>query len=92
MPKVNIEQPHNLPLPEVKQRLEQLKTKFAEKYGIDGVWKNDREVEIKRTGASGSITCAESSVKVFLDLSFALSPLKGKIEERIKQALADALK
>jgi putative polyhydroxyalkanoate system protein len=91
MPKLEIQQSHNLPLAEVKQRLQDLQNKMAEKYGISGTWISEREASVKRTCVTGKITCDENNVRIFLDLSFALAPLKGKIEDRIRQALRDTL-
>jgi putative polyhydroxyalkanoate system protein len=91
MAKVNIEQAHALPLDEVKRRLQELADRLSAKYGIDAKWTNDREATLKRTGVSGVITLAENKVAVLLDLSFALLPLKGKIEERITRELKSAL-
>jgi putative polyhydroxyalkanoate system protein len=91
MPKLNIEHPHALPVEEVKKRLQTLADKLAEKYGISAKWTSEREAEVKRTGVSGKITCSESKVTVFLDLSFVLSPLKEKIESRVKRELESSL-
>jgi putative polyhydroxyalkanoate system protein len=91
MAKLNIEQAHALPLDEVKRRLQELADRLSTKYGIDAKWTNDREATLKRTGVSGVITLAENKVAVLLDLSFALLPLKGKIEERITRELKSAL-
>jgi putative polyhydroxyalkanoate system protein len=91
MAKLNIEQAHSLPVEEVKKRLQSLADKLAEKYGINAKWTSDREADIKRTGVSGKITCTDSKVTVFLDLSFMLNPLKEKIETRVKKELQTAL-
>ncbi len=91
MAKLNIEQAHALPLDEVKKRLEDLANRLATKYGIDAKWTSDREATLKRTGVSGIIKVAEDKVAVLLDLSFALLPMKGKIQERIERELKSAL-
>src|SRR5579862_1591539 len=91
MPKLTIEQPHALPIDEVKKRLQALADRLSAKYGIEARWVSDREAAVKRTGVTGKITCTESKVTVFLDLSFALTPLKGKVENRVKQELVAAL-
>ncbi len=91
MAKLNIEQAHSLPLDEVKRRLEALADRLSAKYGIDAKWTSDREASLKRTGVSGIITLAEDKVAVLLDLSFALLPMKGKIQERIARELKSAL-
>jgi putative polyhydroxyalkanoate system protein len=91
MAKLNIEQAHALPIAEVKKRLQELADRLSAKYGIDARWTSDREASLKRTGVSGTIKVAEDKVAVLLDLSFALIPLKGKIQERIAQELKSAL-
>ena len=91
MAKLNIEQTHALPVDEVKKRLQALADRLSEKYGISARWTSDREAEIKRTGVSGKITCNDSKVTVFLDLSFVLNPLKEKIETRVKKELQACL-
>jgi putative polyhydroxyalkanoate system protein len=91
MAKLNIEQTHALPVEEVKKRLQALADKLSEKYGINAKWVSDREAEVKRTGVSGKITCNESKVTVFLDLSFMLNPLKEKIESRVRRELETCL-
>jgi putative polyhydroxyalkanoate system protein len=91
MAKLNIEQAHALPIAEVKKRLQELADRLSAKYGIDARWTSEREASLKRTGVSGTIKVAEDKVAVLLDLSFALIPLKGKIQERIAQELKSAL-
>ncbi|HEX6836518.1 MAG TPA: polyhydroxyalkanoic acid system family protein [Polyangia bacterium] len=91
MAKLNIEQAHALPLDEVKRRLQELADRLSAKYGIDAKWTSDREATLKRTGVSGLIKVGEDKVAVLLDLSFALLPMKGKIQERIARELKSAL-
>lgn len=91
MAKLTIEQPHALPIDEVKRRLQELADRLSAKYGIDAKWTSDREASLKRTGVSGTIKVGEDKVAVLLDLSFALLPMKGKIQERIARELKSAL-
>jgi putative polyhydroxyalkanoate system protein len=91
MAKVSIEQAHALQIDEVKKRLQELADRLSAKYGIDAKWTSDREASLKRTGVTGKITVADDKVSVLLDLSFALLPIKGKIEDRIKRELSAAL-
>ncbi len=91
MPKVRIEHAHSLPLPEVRQRLQGLADKLSEKYGIEAKWISEREADVKRTGVTGKILIAEDKVTVALDLSFVLSPLKEKVETRVREQLAKSL-
>ena len=91
MAKLNIEQAHALPIEEVKRRLQELADRLSAKYGIDAKWVGDREAQLKRTGVSGTIKVGDDKVAVLLDLSFALLPMKGKIQERIARELKSAL-
>ena len=91
MAKLNIEQAHALPLDEVKRRLQELADRLSAKYGIDAKWTSDREASLKRTGVSGTIKVEDNKVAVLLDLSFALLPMKGKIQERIARELKATL-
>jgi len=91
MAKLAIEQAHALPLDEVKKRLEEVANRLSEKYGIDAKWTGDREAALKRTGVTGVIKILEDRVSVLLDISFALIPVKGKIQERIERELKSAL-
>jgi putative polyhydroxyalkanoate system protein len=91
MPKLHIEHPHSLEPAEVKQRLDSLSARLAQKYGIDAQWKSDTEATFKRTGASGTIRCHPDKVAIDVDLSFALTPMKGQVESRIRDELSRAL-
>jgi putative polyhydroxyalkanoate system protein len=91
MPKVTIEHAHSLEPADVRKRLDALNARLAEKYGIDAHWTSEREATFKRTGASGSIVCHPGRVVIVVELSFALTPLKGRVENRIREELAKAL-
>ena len=91
MAKLTIEQAHALPIDEVKRRLQELADRLSAKYGIDAKWTSEREASLKRTGVSGTLNIGENKVAVLLDLSFALLPMKGKIQERIERELKSAL-
>jgi putative polyhydroxyalkanoate system protein len=91
MAKLSIEHAHALPLDEVKKRLEEVANRLSAKYGIDARWTGDREASLKRTGVTGTIKILEDKVAVLLDLSFALLPVKAKIQEKIERELKSAL-
>jgi putative polyhydroxyalkanoate system protein len=91
MPKFTVERSHSLTIDEAKQRLQALSDKLASKYGLTSSWKSATEAEVKGTGASGKITCAADKVSIMIDLSFALTPLKSKIEDKVKRELESAL-
>ena len=91
MPKISIVHPHSLPVTAVKERLDQLSQRLSSRYGIDARWGADGKGTFSRTGASGTIVCEPNQVVVNVDLSFALTPVKGQIETRIRDELSKVL-
>ena len=87
MPKLNITQSHTGTAEEAKTKLDTLAKELSDKYGLTSKWTSDTEAKVERTGATGTITIEPKQVNVFLDLSFALTPIKGKVEEKIKEEL-----
>jgi putative polyhydroxyalkanoate system protein len=88
MPKLNIEQSHKMPADEARKCLDSLSKDLADKYGLTCKWLSDTEAKVERTGATGNIKIEPQRVLVNLDLSFALTPLKGTIESRIREELS----
>ena len=88
MPKMTIEQAHKLSAEDARKCIEGLNRDLSDKYGLTSCWLSDTEAKVERTGATGNIKIEPQRVVVNLDLSFALSPLKGKIESRIRETLA----
>lgn len=91
MPKFTIEQTHSLDADAVRARLETLNQRLAEKYGLASTWKSPTEATIKGTGASGRILCRAGVVLLEVDLSFMLTPMRERIENRVRRELASAL-
>jgi len=87
MPKLSIQHPHKLPAAEARKKLEKLSADLSDKYGLKSHWTSDTEARVERTGATGHIRIQPEAVVVDLDLSFALSPLKGTIETRVRDEL-----
>lgn len=87
MPKSEITQAHTVSTQEARARIDDLARQLSERYGLSSSWTSDTLAEVKGTGASGRITIEPALVRVALDLSFALSPMKGRIESRIKEEL-----
>lgn len=90
MPKLVIEEAHALTGDEAKKRVEALHKSLADKLAFALSWRSDTEAKLERTGALGSIKIEPQRILVNLDLSFALSPLKGKIEGWIRDGLRGA--
>ncbi len=87
MPKVEITHKHSVTASEAKEKLIQLSQDLSEKYGLTSKWVSDTLAKVERTGASGTITIEPNLIKVAIDLSFALTPIKGTVEEKIKKEL-----
>lgn len=92
MGKLQISQSHNCTAEEARQRIDKLNKDLGDKYGLTSKWASDTEAKVERTGAKGSIKVAPNQILVDLDLSFAMSPLKGTIEKRIKEELEKLFK
>ena len=86
MPKVIVTKKHDLSVAEAQKKVETFAAGIAKKYEITGVWSGDR-YNFKRTGVSGFVRVTEGKIAVEVDLSLMLSPLKSKVEERVRQTL-----
>jgi putative polyhydroxyalkanoate system protein len=91
MPRIKIEHPHSMDLQVVREKMEKSLNSLAAKHDITVTWKDDKHVDLKRSGLKGTAEIREKSVCVDLDLSFVLSPLKGKIEQRLREKLTQEL-
>ena len=87
MPKIEIKHPHKDTASDAKAKLDTLSKQLSEKYGLTSKWISDTEAKVERTGANGTIKIEPNQVRVNLDLSFALTPIKGKVEEKIQEEL-----
>ena len=87
MPKLEISQSHKVTAEEARKRIDTLNKDLGEKYDLKSRWISDTEAKVERTGATGSIKIEPNRIQVHLDLSFAMTPLKGTIEKRIKDEL-----
>lgn len=86
MPKVVATKTHSLKLAEAHKKVDTLAETLKQKYGLTGKWNGDR-YNFSRTGITGFVRVTESKIAVEADLSLVLSPLKAKVEERLRQTL-----
>jgi putative polyhydroxyalkanoate system protein len=89
VPRFEITQSFDVNAEEARRRLEQLNSDLQERYGIEPLWVSPTEVEIKRSGASGTLRIERDLIRVNVNLSFVLTPLRGEIESRIRHELAE---
>ena len=92
MPKLQITQSHSVTAEEAHNRIDQLSKDLSDKYGLSSSWVTPNEAKVERTGAKGTIKILATAINVELDLSFAMTPLRGTIEKRIKDELEKLFK
>ncbi|MDD0976034.1 polyhydroxyalkanoic acid system family protein [Pseudomonas fontis] len=90
MTQISVERKHNLGREAARQKAEALVDKLAREYDLKASWNGDR-VEVKRSGANGSIQIGEDTIRVELKLGMMLSMMGGTIKGEIERALDKAL-
>ncbi|QHF26581.1 polyhydroxyalkanoic acid system family protein [Pseudomonas sp. R32] len=90
MTQISVERKHSLGRDAARQKAEALVEKLAREYDLKASWNGDR-VEVKRSGANGSVLIGEDSIKVELKLGMMLSMMSGTIKSEIERALDKAL-
>ncbi len=92
MPKIQISENHNISTEELFTRIDdymaRLRDDKLKAMGFQYDWNSDKSgLKIKGKGFKGEASFSDSLVSMMLDLSFALSPFKGKIEESLKRGI-----
>lgn len=88
MPKIDIHQPHQLPLDQARAKVDDVAKRMLEKFDMVSHWDNDT-LQFSRSGAKGTIAVSPQSVDVHAELGMMLSPLKGMVEQEIRRKLAE---
>jgi putative polyhydroxyalkanoate system protein len=91
MPKFELEVPHNLPLPEVKSRLDKAKGKLEAEYQATCTWHGDEKLEVARKGLNAVVNLEPERLRVDVELGFLLSALSGTIKSGITKRLTELL-
>jgi putative polyhydroxyalkanoate system protein len=91
MPKFELEVPHNLPLPEVKSRLDQAKGKLESEYQATCTWQGDQQLQVARKGLNATVNLEPARLRIDVELGFLLTPLAGTIKTGITKRLSDLL-
>ena len=89
MPRFEITQSCSVSAEEARRRLEQLNADLRERYGLEPVWVSPTEVGLKRSGASGTLRIEPGLIRVNVNLSLVLTPLRNEIESRIRRELGE---
>jgi len=90
MTQISVERKHGLGRDAARQKAEVLVDKLAREYDLQARWDGD-VVEVKRSGASGTIRIGEDTIRVDLKLGMMLSIMGSSIKGEIEKALDKAL-
>ena len=85
MPKIDIERVHGRSsIADVKEAVQKLADRLTDRYDLKCKWNGD-DLEFKRKGAEGKIEINDRSVRLVMNLSMLLAPIKGEVEKRTHQ-------
>jgi putative polyhydroxyalkanoate system protein len=90
MANIHIKQQHDLTHDEARKRVEEIARDLRKKLNVDYHWEGDF-LRFQRSGASGSIAVGSDFIELKVKLGMVLAPMKGKIEQSIRQNLHLAL-
>ncbi len=95
MATIDVSRSHSLSKEEARKRAESLAQSMKQKLDLDWRWDGDHIVfEASRgaaKGTKGSVEVGDTAVRVQIDLPFLLRMLKGTVESRVNEKLAQLL-
>jgi len=86
MPSIKISRSHGLPARDAKQAVDELAETFTNKFGLHTRWQGNT-LHFERAGVNGTIELASKQVSIDAQLSFLMTPIKGRIESEIHRYL-----
>jgi putative polyhydroxyalkanoate system protein len=89
MPNISIKRRHKLEPKRARSAAQKIAKDLNKRFGLICQWDGD-DVTFDGVGVSGNMHVGKSQIKLEVELSFLLSPLKGPIEREINKQL-DAL-
>lgn len=89
MPTISIKRHHTLAHAEAKAAADRIARDLNARFDLAYEWDRD-DVSFERSGLSGNMHVGKNDVRVDVQLSLLLAPLKGSIEREIQKKL-DAL-
>ena len=89
MPSISIRRRHHLEHKKAKAAAQKVARDLGQRFDLVHEWDGD-EVSFRRPGLTGNMHVGKSELRLDVELSFLLSPLKGPIEQAIHKEL-DAL-
>jgi putative polyhydroxyalkanoate system protein len=95
MSTIDVRRSHSLPKEEAKKRAEDLAKSMQQRFDLDWRWEGDRIVFDAPRGAAkgtkGAVEVGDKDVRVQIDLPFLLRMLKGTVESKVNEKLAQLL-
>ena len=92
MATIDITQSHRLSLDDAKAKAEELAKSMETKFGLSWTWSgntiNFEAPSGAAKGTKGEVAVTEKDVRVAIDRPFLLRVMKGTIEDKIKERLA----
>lgn len=93
MATIDIAKSHSLSLEDAKKKAEDLARGMESKLGLTWKWSGDTINFEAPSGAAkgtkGTVAVTSNEVKVAIDLPFMLKMMKGTIEEKVREKLAE---
>ena len=86
MPRIHVERRHGLAPEAARQRVETLARDLASRLGAEYRWQGNR-LCFSRPGASGTIALLPDRIELDLKLGLVLAPMKGRIEQTVREYL-----
>lgn len=95
MSTIDVRRSHALPKEEARKRAETLATSMQNRFDLDWRWEGDRIVFEATHGAAkgtrGSVEVSDQEVRVQIDLPMLLRVMKGTVESKVNESLAQIL-
>jgi len=89
MPSIAIKRRHGLDHKRAKAAAEKIARDLNKRFDLEYAWEGDH-IAFERPGLSGTLQVGKTDLRLDVELSFLLLPLKGPIEQAINKEL-DAL-
>jgi len=86
MARIDIQRDHHLDATQARAVVDKVAARLGEKFGTTSRWEGDT-LRFERPGVKGGITLEPALVRVQAELGMLLSPMKGMIEQEIRQKL-----
>jgi putative polyhydroxyalkanoate system protein len=89
LPTITVQRRHKLDHKKARAAADRIAKDLKKRFELDYEWDGDN-VSFERAGVSGNMHVGKSIVRLDVQLSFLLTPLKGPIEQEISKEM-DAL-